>query len=48
MGLETVTQNEWSQKEKNKYHMLICIYLCGIQKNGIYDLICKTEIDTQM
>ena len=26
MDLETVTQSEVSQKEKNKYHMLIHIY----------------------
>ena len=26
MGLESVTQSEVSQKEKNKYHMLTLIY----------------------
>ena len=24
------------------------MHMCGIQKNGIDDLICKTEIETQM
>ena len=24
------------------------IYLCGIQKNGTDELICKTEIETQI
>ena len=23
-------------------------HICGIQKNGIDDLICKTEIETEM
>ena len=35
---------EVSQKEKNKYHILV--HICGSQKNGIDDLICKTEIET--
>ena len=46
MNLETVIQSEVSQKEKNKYHILM--HICGIWKNGISDLICKTEIETQM
>ena len=45
MDLETVIQNEISQKEKNKYHILL--HICGIYKNDIDDLICKTEIETQ-
>ena len=32
MDLETVIQSEVSQKEKNKYRMLM--HICGIQKNG--------------
>ena len=32
MNLEPVIENEASQKEKNKYHVLMHIY--GIQKNG--------------
>ena len=46
MDLETVTQSEVSQKEKNKYCTLM--HICGIQKNGIDNLIFKAEIETQM
>ena len=46
MDLETVIQSEVSQKEKNKYHILT--HICGIQKNGIDEPVCKTEIETQM
>ena len=46
MDLETVIQSEVSQKEKNKYHILM--HICGIQKNGLDDLICKVEVETQM
>ena len=45
MDLESVIQSEVSQKEKNKYHVLM--HICGIQKNGIDDLICQAEIETQ-
>ena len=45
MDLETAIQSEVSQKEKNQYHTLT--HICGIQKNGIDDLICKAEIETQ-
>ena len=45
MDLESVIQSEVSQKEKNKYRILTHIF--GIQKNGIDDLICKAEIETQ-
>ena len=45
MQLETVIQSEVSQKEKNKYHILT--HICGIQKNGIDDLICKTEVENK-
>ena len=46
MDLETGVKNEVSQKDKNKYCILM--HICGIQKNGIDDFICKTEIETQM
>ena len=46
MDLETVIQSEVSQKEKNKYCILS--HICGIQKNGIDDLNCQAEIETQM
>ena len=45
LNLETLIQSEVSQKEKNKYHILM--YICGILKNGIDDLICKAETGTQ-
>ena len=43
---ESVIKSEVSQKEKNKYCILM--HICGIQKNGIDDFICKTEIEKQM
>ena len=46
MDLESVIQREVSQKEKNKYCILIHIY--GIWKNGIDDLICYIERETQI
>ena len=46
MDLETVIQSEVSQKEKNKYHILTNV--CGIQKNGTDEQVCKAEIETQM
>ena len=45
MNLELVIQSEVSQKEKNKYCMLVHMY--GIQKNGIDEPICRPGIDTQ-
>ena len=46
MDLETVLQSEISQKEKNKYR--IVTHICGTQKNGTDELVCKAEIETQM
>ena len=46
MDLEMVIQSEVSQKEKNKYHILT--HICGIQKNGTDELVCKAEIETKM
>ena len=43
--LETVIQTEVSQREKNKYHTLM--HICGIQKYGTNEPICKSEIETQ-
>ena len=43
MDLETVIQSEGSQE--NKYRILS--YICGIQKNGVDELNCKAEIETQ-
>ena len=45
MDLETVIHSEVSQKEKNKYRILM--HICGIWKNGTHDLICKAAIETQ-
>ena len=44
MDLKTVIQSEVSQKEKNKYRILM--HICGIQKNGKDELVCKAEIET--
>ena len=41
IDLETVIQSEISQKEKNKYHIILLT--CGIQKNGTDELICKEK-----
>ena len=45
MDLETVIQSEVSQKEKNKYCILK--HICGTQKNGTDEPVCKAEIETQ-
>ena len=42
-----VLQSEVSQKEKDKYHILM--HICEIQKkNGIEDLIYKAETEIQV
>ena len=46
MDLESVIQNEVSQKEKNKYHLLTHTY--GIQKNGTDEPSDRAGIKTQM
>ena len=46
MDLETVTQSEVNQKEKNKYRILT--HVCGTQKNGTDELVCRAEVETQM
>ena len=43
--LESVIQSEVSQKEKNKYRILR--HICGIQKNGTGEPICRAGIETQ-
>ena len=40
------TEWEVSQKEKNKYRILT--HICGIQKNGTGEPVCKAEIETQI
>ena len=44
MDLESVIQSEVSQKEQNKY---ILMHICGIQKNGTDEPICRAGIETQ-
>ena len=46
MDLEAVIQSEVRQNEKHKYHILM--HICGIQKNGTDEPVCKAEIETQM
>ena len=46
MDLETVIQSEVSQKEKNKYRILT--HVCGTQKNGTDEPVCRAEVETQM
>ena len=45
MDLETVIQSEVSQKEKNQYHILM--HICGTQKNGTDEPVCRAETETQ-
>ena len=43
--LESVIQSEVNQKEKNKYCILM--HVCGIQKNGTDEPICRAGIEIQ-
>ena len=45
MNLEPVIQSEVSQKEKNKYHILMHIY--GIYKDGADDPMWRAAIEMQ-
>ena len=45
MNLEPVIQSEVSQKEKNKYSIIM--YKYGIQKNSLDEPICRAGIETQ-
>ena len=45
MNLEPIIQREVSQKEKDKYHILIHIY--GIQKNGTEEFIYRAAMEKQ-
>ena len=44
MNLETVIQSEVSQKEKSKYRT--STHICGTQKNGTDELVCRAGIET--
>ena len=46
MDLETVIESEVSQKEKNKY--LILTHICGTQKNGTDEPVCRAEGETDV
>ena len=46
MKLGSMIQTEVSQKDKDRYSILTCVY--GIQKDGNDNPICKTEKKTQM
>ena len=46
MDLESVIQSEVSQKEKNKYRILM--HICGTWKNGTDEPVFRAEIETQM
>ena len=43
IDLEIIIKSEVNQKEKNKY---VLTYICGIQKNGTNEPICKAEMET--
>ena len=45
MNLELLIQSEVSQKEKDNYHILT--HICGIEKSGTDEFICKAEIEKQ-
>ena len=45
MDLESVTQSEGNQKEKNKYCILTYVYVA--QKTGTDEAICRAGIGTQ-
>ena len=45
MNLESIIQSEVSQKEKNKYHLLMHIY--GIQKDGTDESVHRAAMETQ-
>ena len=46
MDVETVIWSEVTEKEENKYRILA--HLCGTQKNGTDEPVCRAEIETQM
>ena len=45
MDLDMVTQSEISQKEKNKYHILM--HICEIKKNGTDESICRAGVENR-
>ena len=45
VNLESITQSEVSQKEKDKYHILTYIY--RIEKNGTEEFIYRAAMEKQ-
>ena len=45
MNIEPIIQSDVSQKEKNKYHILMHIF--GIYKNGTEEFIYRTAVKKQ-
>ena len=45
MNLEPIIESEVSQKEKDKYHILMCIY--GIKKNGTEEFTWRIAMEKQ-
>ena len=45
MNLEPIIQNEVSQKEKNKYQILM--HINGIHKDGTDEPLCRAAMETQ-
>ena len=45
VDLEPIIESEVSQKEKDKYHILVDIY--RIKKDGTEDFICRAEMKKQ-
>ena len=45
MKLEPIIHSEVSQKEKDKYHILLHIY--GIKKDGTDEPVCRAAMETQ-
>ena len=45
MNLEPIIQSEVSQKEKDKYCILMHIY--GVKKDGTDEFICRAAIENQ-
>ena len=45
MGLEGVTQSDVSQREKTS--IVVLMHVCGIEKDGTDDLICRAGTEMQ-
>ena len=45
LNLEPILQSEVSQKEKDKYHILMYVY--GIKKDGTEEFICRAAMEKQ-